>query len=628
MPSNLIAQGRLKGLTMAGGSGFLLFGHRKYSPIIPEFKHPYSKCACVMGKGRVIDSPIEAVKKAGIEKLWINLHTAAATIRDYSGIEAHRRQGLEISWIEEDRLYGTAGSLKNFAEASGLKPDDLVVIQNGDVVHNYDLLPIIEAHMKQVRADGKPGLTAIVNPISDWNMMKLYGSVKLAGMKDRGEFKTWKAFEEYIGQWYESMLGSGQRMFEVIDYAEKMPRTRCLSNLNDASIYVINGSLILEMLPLLTRMPLMGEKEVEGKYFYDFSKHVTRWILENHDKYSFYARVMPDEDGGKKNYWLDIGTRRKLWQANMDILDGKIDVGLEAAEGTNWNRRTWGWEGNDVAIDPSSKDGIKDSIIGDSVRIGKHVTLQHCVIGSGVVVEDGVRLVDTVVFPSYSNDEPTVVGHHSHIEKMIIMGGMLDPDSVKKGKGGEILFVPNSGMVELPAEEDVVYSIDEKREHVLEKVKDSGFAYMCLGGMPMKHLETVGIDRLLNQIGHISTLFDGYKKEVEFQANFNVGPQYLVYATNRDIPDASEIMIAAKDEAKLLGYWGSRIGKSITINDAPFPLRIRTDWSIMRDGVTVLIFEVTDDKGDKLSDKVLKQVLEQLGGGKPKNMKNRRGRRS
>ncbi|MFH1710219.1 MAG: sugar phosphate nucleotidyltransferase [bacterium] len=597
----------IKGVILAAGSG------AKLGKIVSPFnKHPFAKGACPVGNRRIIDFPIEAAKRAGINEIWINLYYHAPTIRDYGGIDIHRHSGVKINFKIEDQLYGTAGSVKNFVnENGGLEPDDTVVVQNGDIVHNINLRPVIEAHINREAA-----ATIVVNPISNWDEMRNFGSVKLKGMKNREEFGSPEEFEEYIEKFYQDHKDGEDKIFVVEDYEEKFPREICLSNLNDSSIYVLSGRLILDFLPLI-RLPEKGAEETEGKYFYQFH-HVFKWVLQNKDKYSFYAYLMPEKEGNVKIYWRDVGTPQKLWQANMDILEGEIDAGLKAAAGKFWHEKPWGWMGNGVIFeDPSTFKVVNKpgsiSIIGDNVKIGKNITIVNSIIGSGTIIEEGMvvrkekdatairdeekdaTVVRSIIFPSSNPQEPNVIGMYSKIKDSLFIGGKLDP-------GNEVteslIYTPESNVNKIPLKIAHVLSIDEKDQLVREKLQGSvleeGMISMCLENMPYKHLRCASPERLSNQILKINRVL----------GEFNGGTVPIIIGDNNAASDCAEIIIVAQDTPGLLGKYAGRIGRS--------SLSIITEWGITKGNTAVLIFEVRNANNQKPSDEEIEQNLKQL----------------
>jgi NDP-sugar pyrophosphorylase family protein len=116
-------------------------------------------------------------------------------------------------------------------------------------------------------------------------------------------------------------------------------------------------------------------------------------------------------------YWLDIGTPRKYFEAQLDVLEGK--VGLPPVEGAREvSPSVWVQEG--AEIDPAAElvgpvlVGA-GATVGAGARIGTSVLGARCVVEPGAVVErsvvlDGVTVPgDAVVIDSATSDEATLV---------------------------------------------------------------------------------------------------------------------------------------------------------------------------------------------------------------------------
>ncbi len=614
MAINSEVSSKYKCFILAGGSGFKLWMHRKFHPLIQSPKYPFAKPAAIVGNRKAIDFSLEAAKKAGLNKVWINLHTNAESIRNYKAIDVFRNAGMEINWVDENRLFGTGGSVKNLAQVSGINSEESALILHGDVIHNVNLQPMIKGHCEKAQKSMKPGITIMVNPIQNWDMMVNFGSVRLNGMPKRGDFHDWAEFENETEKWFKEAMKTGQKFFDVIGYAEKLPRRRCLGNLGDSAIVIIDGDLIKDIIPKVSYYPSEGEIEVPGKYFYDMSRHVFPWILQNPEKYFFQAFLMPDESDGKKTYWLDVGSKQRLWQANMDILDGKIDSGLE--DGVFWKMMTWGWQGkHDGKLDANAiaPDAmLKKCIISHGAIVKKGAYLEKCVVREGVVIEEGVRAKNCVFFPSSDPHSPNIIGANSCVENITFVGGVLDPYSEEKGTGGELLITPKTGMVKIPLETETYMSMDEKRTYLIDETTDREFAQLCIGGMPTKHFEDASIDRLMEQIQQLRALFEIYLLQMAGKKEEKDPVIRVVDGSTDVVPDSTEITVVSNEGMRLRAALDVFLGSKFTFNGKPFPLSIRADWSLTKNNASILIFEVVDETGKKLPDDVLNELIRNI----------------
>jgi mannose-1-phosphate guanylyltransferase/mannose-1-phosphate guanylyltransferase/phosphomannomutase len=139
----------------------------------------------------------------------------------------------------------------------------------------------------------------------------------------------------------------------------------------------------------------------------DWARDVFPALLE-HDV-PFYVHEMSD-------YWMDVGSPRRLRQATFDLVAGRVDLpvaGTELDEGL-------------VLGDGSSLDGVAlvepPVWIGADVQIGVNTHLEGpVVIGDGATVGDGAQLRETIVWPESSIPRETmligaIAGHARVVE--------------------------------------------------------------------------------------------------------------------------------------------------------------------------------------------------------------------
>ena len=147
--------------------------------------------------------------------------------------------------------------------------------------------------------------------------------------------------------------------------------------------------------------------------FYDFGKQVFPELLA--DGLPFYALPL---DGA---YWRDVGTLDEYRCANVDVLEGRVNllsgrrngappdaevgsgttiegevrIGARASLGTGARIIGPTVLGDDVHIGEGAR--VEGTIIWDRVRIGAQAVLRDTIVGDDYVVADGVVLEDAVV---------------------------------------------------------------------------------------------------------------------------------------------------------------------------------------------------------------------------------------
>jgi len=156
---------------------------------------------------------------------------------------------------------------------------------------------------------------------------------------------------------------------DLITEFEEKPREP-KSNLASMGVYVLRRTVLIDVLERLSKdYPNL-----------DFGKHVIPTLIRE-------GRVVAYRYGG---YWLDIGTVKSYHSASMDLLKDDPPLSLFDAQ---WHILTQ--EHNRPPTSLESSASVHRSMITDGCRISGHV--DGSVLGPGVVVEEGARVVDSVI---------------------------------------------------------------------------------------------------------------------------------------------------------------------------------------------------------------------------------------
>ena len=87
-------------------------------------------------------------------------------------------------------------------------------------------------------------------------------------------------------------------------------------------------------------------------------------------------------------YWLDLGTPEQYLRAHVDLLAGRVrDISYEAP-----------WVGPGASIDPAAHVG-RWVVIGEAARVGAGAVVDDAVLLAGAVVDQGARVVRSIVGP-------------------------------------------------------------------------------------------------------------------------------------------------------------------------------------------------------------------------------------
>ena len=186
----------------------------------------------------------------------------------------------------------------------------------------------------------------------------------------------------------------------IIEFEEK-PKNPS-SNLASMGIYIFNWSVLKEALVKLKNEPGC-----------DFGKHVIPYVRE-HD-----GRIFAYEFN---EYWKDVGTLGSYWQANMELVDIIPEFNLYEEY---WRIYT-------------KCDNVKPQYLGNNSEVNRSIIsegceilgkVENCVLGAGVVIEEGAVVRDSILM------DDVVVESGTEINKSIIAEGTRIGKNCELGVG-------------------------------------------------------------------------------------------------------------------------------------------------------------------------------------------------
>jgi len=315
-------------------------------------------------------------REAGIDHVVLATSYRASTFEDYFGDGSSL--GIELEYVTETEPLGTGGGIRNVADRLRAKPDEPVVIFNGDVLSGHDIAAQIAMHEQNSAA-----VTLYLTRVED---ARAFGCVPV------------------------------DENSRVTAFLEKMPAP--VTDLINAGCYVFRRDVI-------DTIPYGHVVSVEREIF--------PALL------STGATVMGFVDS---SYWLDLGTPAAFVQGSCDLVRGIAPspaVPGEIGEAlildgvtVSASARVSGGScigeaasvGDDVVIDGSVvfegaviEPGavVSASIVGRGARIGAGSVLRDVVIGDGAVIGErnellaGMRIWPDVALPPasvrFSSDE-------------------------------------------------------------------------------------------------------------------------------------------------------------------------------------------------------------------------------
>lgn len=139
----------MKAVVMAGGEGTRLrpMTSSMPKPLLPVANRP------------IMEHVLRLLKRHGLNETVVTVQFLASLVKNYFG--DGEELGMELTYANEEKPLGTAGSVKNAEEA--LKDDAFLVI-SGDALTDFDLTELINFH-KEKGAMVTVCLTRVPNPL-------------------------------------------------------------------------------------------------------------------------------------------------------------------------------------------------------------------------------------------------------------------------------------------------------------------------------------------------------------------------------------------------------------------------------------------------------------------------------
>ncbi len=343
----------MRALILAGGKGTRLRPLTVYTPkpIVPLLNRPF------------LIYQIELLKAAGITDVTLSLGYQPDKIEDVLGDGSDF--GVKLRFATEPSPLGTSGAVGYSVGDS----NEAVVVLNGDILTDIDLLGMIDLH-----AERKDSITIALAEVEDPSR---YGLVKL---NDDGS----------VNRFIEKPKDGAEGVGSV--------------NTINAGIYILE--------PDALRLIAKGKAS-------SFEYDVFPTALER--KLPFSGYVMSDR------YWKDIGTPSAYLAAHLDILSGRARFDIEGLHRNPETSPTAFIEnsivGDGCVIKPNSK--IINSVLGPGVQVEEKAVIEDsvlwahsristlakvrgsivakgCHIGRDAELRPGTVLGDKAMVPDYS----------------------------------------------------------------------------------------------------------------------------------------------------------------------------------------------------------------------------------
>lgn len=298
------------------------------------------------GKYRIIDFPLSNCVNSGIDTVGI--------LTQYKPLELNDYVGSGKPW-DLDRLNGGVHILPPYQGQKGgdwYKGTANAIYQNIEFIERYN-----------------PEYVLI---LSGDHIYKMDYSKMLRSHEETGAACTIAVLEVPMEEASRFGIMNTNPDGSIYEFEEKPANPK--SNLASMGIYVFSWDKLKKYLT---------EDEANPDSSNDFGKNVIPAMLNSGEKLMVYRF---------NDYWKDVGTVNSLWEANLDLLNPKIDLNLSDSKWRIYSRTN--------PLPPqyiSAAANVENSLITDGCNIGGR--LDYSIIFENVTVEEGATVEYSLVMP-------------------------------------------------------------------------------------------------------------------------------------------------------------------------------------------------------------------------------------
>lgn len=325
------------------------------------------------GKYRIIDFPLSNCANSGITTVGVLTQYRPLELNDYIGSGKAwdlDRAGGGVHVLPPyqssdggDWYKGTANAIYQNLQFIERYNPEYVLILSGDHIYKMDYSKMIERHRQ----------TAAAATIAVLNVSKEEAS--RFGIMNINDDDTIYEFEE----------------------KPKEPK----STLASMGIYVFKWEKLREYLT-------QDEKNLDSSN--DFGKDIIPAMLSNNEKLMVYRF---------DDYWKDVGTVESLWDANLDLLNPKVDLNLSDSNWKIYSRNNMlpphfisdtAKVENSLVTDGCEVYGKLDySILFENVTVQEGATVEYSLVMPGAVIKKGAAVKYAIIA------ENAVIGENASV---------------------------------------------------------------------------------------------------------------------------------------------------------------------------------------------------------------------
>ena len=324
------------------------------------------------GKYRIIDFPLSNCVNSGISTVGVLTQYQPLELNDYIGNgqawDLDRANGgvhilSPYQQIKGTEWYkGTANAIYQNINFIDRYNPEYVVILSGDHIYKMDYNKMLEYHKEKDAA-----CTIAMLEVS-WEEASRFGLMIL------NDDNSIKEFEE----------------------KPKNPR----SNKASMGVYVFTWSKLREYL-------IADEADPDSSN--DFGKNVIPKMHQDGERMFAYLF-----DG----YWKDVGTIDSLWEANLDLLNPKVDLDLSD---TSWKIYAKTPVSPPHYISAGAK--VQNSMISEGSRV--YGDVDYSILFNDVTIEEGAEVKYSIVMPGTVVKKGAVVQYSIVAENAVIESGAV-----------------------------------------------------------------------------------------------------------------------------------------------------------------------------------------------------------
>ena len=327
------------------------------------------------GKYRIIDFPLSNCTNSGIDTVGILTQYKPLELNDYVGSGKpwdldRLNGGVHILPPYQgqkggDWYKGTANAIYQNLEFIDRYNPEYVLILSGDHIYKMDYSKMIEQHERT-------GAACTI-------------SVLEVSLEEASRFGIMNTNED----------GS------IYEFEEKPKNPK--SQLASMGIYVFTWEKLKKYLTEDNENPDSDN---------DFGKNVIPLMLNNNELMMVYRF---------SDYWKDVGTVDSLWEANLDLLNPKIDLNL--------SDRDWRIYSRTVVLPPqyiADTAKVEHSLVTDGCEV--YGSLDYSILFENVTVEEGASVEYSLVMPG------AVIKKGAKVKYSIIAEDVIVEENATVGK--------------------------------------------------------------------------------------------------------------------------------------------------------------------------------------------------